>query len=266
MADRENRNEKKRKGSICQTVLKSGVLSWLLLIVIWQVASIFNNPDFLPGPARTWEGFLEIFKKGTLWEDIAISMQRVAIGWLRGLLIGIPTGLLIGRFKTFRWVVEPFINFFRFVPAMGFLTLFLMWFGVGEESKLVLITYATLFPVIINTIAAVVSIDPVKYQAGQSLGASPLQIFFTVTIPAAVPGIFTGIRLGLSGAIVAIVGAEMLAASEGLGYLIYTSRLYYRTDWIFVGIVTLGLIGFILDKLLRKLANYFFRFYGVKNQ
>lgn len=266
MSEGESSYEKKKKGSIWQTVLRSGILTWLLLIIVWQVASIFNNPDFLPGPARTWEGLVEILKKGTLWEDIAISMRRVAIGWIRGLLIGIPTGLLIGRFQTFRWVVEPFINFFRFVPAIGFLTLFLMWFGVGEESKLVLITYATVFPVIINTIAGVVSIDPVKYQAGQSLGANPVQIFFTVTVPAAIPGIFTGIRLGLSGAIIAIVAAEMLAASEGIGYLIYTSRLYYRTDWIFVGIVTLGLIGFLLDKFLCKLGNYFFRFYGVENQ
>lgn len=246
--------------------IKSGIVTWVLLILIWQIASGFNNPDFLPSPAKTWDGLVEVAQKGTLWKDIAISMQRVAIGWIRGLIVAIPIGLLVGRFKVFRWLVEPFINFFRFVPAIGFLTLFLMWFGVGEESKLVLIMYATIFPVTINTIAGVASIDPVKYQAAQSLGASPVQLFFTVTIPGAIPSVFTGIRLGLSSAIVSIVAAEMLAASEGLGYLIYTSRLYYRTDWIFVGIVTLGLIGFVLDKILRKLGNYFFRYYGIVNQ
>lgn len=249
-----------------QFLLKSGIVTWILLLILWQVASNFNSPDFLPSPGKTLQGLEEIFKKGLLWEDIVISMRRVAIGWLRGLVIAIPIGLLVGRFKIVRWLVEPFINFFRFVPAIGFLTLFLMWFGVGEESKLVLITYATIFPVTINTIAGVTGIDPVKYQAAQSLGASQLQVFFTVTIPGAIPNIFTGIRLGLSGAIISIVAAEMLAASEGLGYLIYTSRLYYRTDWIFVGIVTLGLIGFILDKILRKLGNSLFRYYGVVDQ
>lgn len=245
---------------------KSGIVTWIVLLLIWETASHFYSPDFLPGPLKTWEGFLEIFKKGVLGEDIQISMQRVAIGWVRAIIIAVPLGLLIGRFKVFRWLVEPFINFFRFVPAIGFLTLFLMWFGVGEESKLVLITYAAIFPIMINTIAGVASIDPVKYQAAESLGASKFQSFITVTVPGSVPNIFTGVRLGLSSSIIAIVAAEMLAANSGLGYLIYTSRLYYRTDWIFVGIVVLGLIGFIADKLLRLAGNYLFRHYGVKNQ
>lgn len=249
-----------------QFLIKSGIVTWVLLIVIWQIASLFNSPDFLPSPWKTLQGLIEIVRKGDLWEDIVISMKRVTIGWFRGLIIAIPIGLLVGRFKVIRWLAEPFINFFRFVPAIGFLTLFLMWFGVGEESKLVLITYATVFPVAINTIAGVAGIDPVKYQAAQSLGASPVQLFFTITVPGSIPNIFTGIRLGLSGAIISIVAAEMLAASEGLGYLIYTSRLYYRTDWIFVGIVTLGIIGFALDKILRKLGNSLFRYYGIVNQ
>lgn len=256
----------KKLKSIGYTILKSGIVTWILLLVIWEIASLFNTPDFLPGPLATLQGLFELIARGVLWADIRISLQRVLIGWLRGLLIAIPTGLLIGRFKIVRLLVEPFINFFRFIPAIGFLTLFLMWFGVGEESKLVLITYATVFPVIVNTIAGVAAIDPVKYQAAESLGANALQSFFTVTIPGAVPNIFIGIRLGLSGAIISIVSAEMLAANEGLGYLIYTSRLYYHTDWIFVGIIVLGLLGFIADKLLRKAGAYLFRYYGVKEQ
>lgn len=242
---------------------KSGIVTWILIIAIWQIASLFYAPSFLPGPLETLAGFKEILLSGKLWEDVSISLYRVAVGWLRALIIGIPIGLLIGRFKAVDWLVEPFINFFRFVPAIGFLTLFLMWFGVGEESKRILITYASLFPIIINTIAGVHSIDPVKYQAAESLGAGRVQSFFTVTVPGAVPGIFTGVRLGLSSAIISIVGAEMLAANSGLGYLIYTSRLYYRTDWIFVGIVTLGLLGFIADKLLRFVAAKTLRRYGV---
>lgn len=248
---------------IVKSILKSGVVTWILLLVIWEIASRFNSPDFLPSPYLTLQGFIEIVSKGVLWEDIKISMQRVAFGWCRGLVIAIPVGLLVGRSRLVRWLVEPFINFFRFVPAIGFLTLFLMWFGVGEESKLVLIMYATIFPVIINTIAGVAGIDPVKYQAAESLGAGPVQSFFTITIPGAVPNMFTGIRLGLSGAIISIVSAEMLAASEGIGYLIYTSRLYYRTDWIFVGIVVLGLIGFAADKLLRFIGKRTLKYYGV---
>lgn len=260
----KSKKKSKEQLNLLEKILKSGLVTWLLLLGIWELAASMNSPDFLPSPYETLLGLVEIAKKGVLWEDIKISVQRVGIGWLRGLVIAVPVGLLIGRFRMVRWVIEPFVNFFRFVPAIGFLTLFLMWFGVGEESKLVLIMYATMFPVIINTIAGVAAIDPVKYQAARSLGANAVQTFFTVTIPGAVPGIFTGIRLGLSGAIISIVGAEMLAANEGLGYLIYTSRLYYRTDWIFVGIVILGLIGFLADKLLRFIGRKLFRYYGVK--
>lgn len=244
-------------------LVDTGIVSWVALVFIWWIASLFNSPDFLPSPAATLKGFTEVTSSGVLGADIAISAQRVLIGWGRALLVGIPLGLLIGRFKLFRSLVEPVINFFRFVPAMGFLTLFLMWFGVGEESKHALIVYAAIFPIMVNTIQAVYSIDPVKYQAAESLGAGQVYTFFTVTIPSAVPGILTGVRLGLSTAIVSIVAAEMLAANAGIGYLIYTSRLYYRTDYIFVGIVVLGMIGFLADKLIRVIAYRLFRYYGV---
>lgn len=247
-------------------VIRSGIISWILLVVIWQIAALFNKPEFLPGPVVALKGLVELAQRGVLWIDIAVSMKRVLIGWGRGMLLGIPLGLLIGRFRTCKFLIEPLLNFFRFIPAIGFLTLFLLWFGVGEESKLVLITYACIFPIMINTSAAVVSIDPVKYQAAESLGASPLQTFFTVTIPASIPQMMTGVRLGLSSAIVSIVAAEMLSASEGMGYLIYTSRLYYRTDWIFSGIFILGVLGFTADKSLRVLTYKLFRHYGVVKQ
>ncbi len=251
---------------VTDKIIKSGIISWLLLICLWSIAARFYSKEFLPSPIETINGMKEIIQTGVYWEDIRISMIRVAIGWARGILIAVPLGLFIGKFRLVKFLLEPLLNFFRFVPAIGFLTLFLMWFGVGEESKLILITYATIFPVAVNTIAGVSGIDPVKYQAAASLGASQLQAFLTVTVPGTVPGIFTGIRLGLSGAIISIVAAEMLAANSGIGYLIYTSRLYYRTDWIFVGIVTLGVIGFVLDKLLRKAGTVLFRHYSVTDE
>lgn len=244
-------------------VIKSGIISWIILFTVWGIVSLFYTDTFFPSPLETYNGFKEILLSGKLWEDISISVQRVLLGWSRALLIGIPLGLLIGRFKIVNWFVEPFLNFFRFVPAIGFLTLFLMWFGVGEESKLILITYASIFPIVINTMAGVNAINPVKYQAAESLGANKFQSFITVTVPGAVPSILTGARLGLSTAIISIVGAEMLAANSGLGYLVYTSRLYYRTDWIFVGIVTLGILGFFADKLLRFIAKKSLKHYGV---
>jgi len=249
--------------NVARKIIKSGIISWAVLIAIWSIVSLFYEESFFPSPLETFKGLKEIVLNGKLAEDILISVQRVLIGWSRALLIGIPIGLLIGRFRIVNWFVEPFINFFRFVPAIGFLTLFLMWFGVGEESKLILITYASIFPIIINTIYGVNTIDSVKYHAAESLGASSLQSFLTVTVPGSVPSILTGARLGLSAAIISIVGAEMLAANSGLGYLVYTSRLYYRTDYIFVGIVTLGILGFSADKFIRYVAKNLLKHYGV---
>ncbi len=257
-------SKKTKIGKIAEIILKGGIITWLLLLAIWQLSSLFYSDDFLPGPVTTFAGAGELVASGDLGRDIFISMERVIKGWLLGITFAIPVGLCIGNFKKIGWILEPFLNFFRFVPAIGFITLFLMWFGVGEKSKVALIFYAVIFPVMINTIAGVRTVDSALVEASQSLGATSVKTFFSVIVPSAVPNIFTGVRLGLSGAIICIVAAEMLAASEGVGYLIYTSRLYYKTDWIFIGIVTLGIIGFLADRLLQLAGKKLLRKYGVR--
>ncbi len=240
-----------------------GILTWVFLFGIWGIASLYNTVDFLPSPIETLIGAKEIILDGTLIKYILISSQRVLLGWVFGMLISIPIGLLIGRIKILRRIFEPFIDFLRFIPAIGFLTLFLMWFGAGEKSKVVLIMYATIFVLLINTITGVLSVDKTRLQAARSLGASEIQIIYSVLIPSAVPYIFTGIRLALGGAFTSIVAAEMLAAKEGIGFLIYTSRLYFRTDWIFVGLLTLGLMGYLSDRLIRLVGKVVLQRYGI---
>lgn len=248
---------------IGKRLLQHGLISILVLIAVWTLGAAFYTDDFLPGPLTTLQGGIEIIGKGVLIQDIFVSMSRVLKGWLLGIAIAVPMGMCIGAFKRFSYVLEPLINFFRFVPAIGFITLFLLWFGVGETSKVALIFYASIFPILINTIAGVHGVDKSLLEASQSLGAKRRETFFHVLLPSAVPGIFTGVRLGLSGAIICIVAAEMLAASDGLGYLIYTSRVYYRTDWIFVGIFTLGAIGFFLDRLMQLFGRNVLGRYGI---
>lgn len=247
-------------------LLRKGILTWLVLAVIWSVLSLFYSKSFFPNIWQTIAGSQEIILDGTLFWFMLISLGRVYSGWLFGAILGVPVGLLIGRSNVVRELVEPFINFFRFIPAIAFLTLFIMWFGVGEESKIILIMYSTFFIVVINTATGVLSLDKDKIQAARSLGASEGQIFFYVVIPAVVPHIFTGVRLGMGAAFTSIVAAEMLAAKAGIGYLIFTSRLYFRTDWIFIGLVVLGLMGFFSDKLLRFIGVSALKKYGVKTE
>ena len=188
-------------------VLKSGLITWILLLAIWSVGSSFYTPDFLPNPIVTLDGAKTLITSGKLWTDILVSMGRVLKGWTAGLLFAIPVGLVVGNFKWASYVFEPFLYFFRFVPAIGFITLFLLWFGVEEKSKVALIFYAVIFPVMVNTIAGVRSVDHSLIEAAESMGASKRKTFFTVVFPSAIPNIFTGVRLGLSSAIICIVAA-----------------------------------------------------------
>jgi NitT/TauT family transport system permease protein len=231
-------------------LLKWGIFAWLLLLVIWQVASLFISPDFLPGPWPTFLEAIRITANGMLPTYIGISYFRIAVGWILGSALGVVVGLLLGQLKVIRRLFEPLVNFFRFVPAIAFLTLFLMWFGAGETPKIIVIIYACFFPIVINTLHGVATVNETMLRAARSQGAGRWQVFRSVVLPAAVPQIFVGLRLGLSAAIIAIVAAEMLAANSGIGYLIYTSRLYFKTSWIFIGVFVLGLTGFILDRLI----------------
>ncbi|MDR1425225.1 MAG: ABC transporter permease [Azoarcus sp.] len=244
-------------------LLRTGVVTWLIFLAIWASIAPFYPPAFFPGPLETLAGGKEILLDGTLVRFSLISLERVLTGWLLGILIGAPLGILIGRVRLLRQLIEPFVDFFRFIPAIAFLTLFIMWFGVGEQSKIILIMYATCFVVIINTAAGVLSIPPGRVSAARTLGASEWRIVWHVIVPECVPYVFTGVRLGLGSAFTAIVAAEMLAAREGVGYLVFTSRLYFRTDWILVGIVTLGLLGYCSDRALRGFGKVVLKRYRV---
>jgi NitT/TauT family transport system permease protein len=244
-------------------VISSGVLTWLILFALWWIVSLFYSSTFWPGPLETILGAREIILDGTLIQFAAISLWRVFKGWVIGCLVAVPLGILIGRNRIVRQLVEPVINYFRFIPAIAFLTLFIMWFGVGEKSKTILIMYATCFTVIINTASGVLSIDENRILAARTLGTSEAQILFHVLLPSCVPFIFTGIRLGMGGAYTSIVAAEMIAAKEGLGYLIFTSRLYFRVDWILAGVIVLGLVGYLTDQALRLVGKSVLKRYGI---
>lgn len=259
--------QKRRKRKISRfgnKLITYGIATWVLFLAIWYVLSLFQDEVFLPGPVETINGTLEIIQNGKLFLFALISLVRVFIGWVIGAVVAIPLGLLIGRIQVLRKLMEPFINFFRFVPGLALLTLFLMWFGVGEVSKIVLIIYATVFTVVVNTIAGVLAVDRDRINSARTLGVSEWKIIYSVIWPSIIPYVFTGARLGLGGAFSSIIAAEMLAAKEGIGYLIYTSRMYFHTDWIFAGIIVLGLMGYISDKLLRMTGNKFLRKYGVQ--
>lgn len=236
---------------------------WLIAILAWQLGALAYGPEIIPGPYATWLGARELLGDGSLTRYIGISFYRVLVGWALGSLLAIPIGLVIGKVAAIRAFAEPFLNFIRFIPPIAFITLFLVWFGIGEKSKIALILYATLFIVVINTLTGVLSVEEDKIRSARSMGASEWQILIHVVVPATVPYMFTGIRLAMGMSYMAIIGAEMIAANEGVGFLIWNSRLFFRTDWIFVGLISLGLMGFLTDRAVGWLGRMTLSRYGI---
>ncbi len=228
------------------------LLGFASLFLIWHLAATFLlNSVLFPTPWKVVLKAIELAQDGTLWEQSSASLARIASGFAGGSLIGIPVGLAIGSFPIVRRLLEPYTEFLRFIPATALITVAVIWFGIGETSKIFLIVYTTVFIVIINTAAGVSAVAPNKIRAARSLGAGPAQVFFFVALPATVPYILTGMRLAMANSFVTIVAAELVAANNGLGRMIWDSRMYMLVDQIFVALLVLGLLGFTADRLFR---------------
>jgi ABC-type nitrate/sulfonate/bicarbonate transport system permease component len=228
------------------------LMGFASLFAIWHLASTWILSSVLfPPPWKVILKAIELARDGTLWEEVSASLGRIASGFVGGSLIGIPVGLAIGSFPVVRRLLEPYTEFLRFIPATALITVAVIWFGIGEASKIFLIIYTTVFIVIINTAAGVSAVALNKIRAARSLGASSAQVFFFVALPATVPYILTGMRLAMANSFVTIVAAELVAANSGLGRMIWDSRMYMLVDQIFVALLVLGLLGFTADRLFR---------------
>ena len=228
------------------------VLGFVSLVVIWHVAAVFVVGSVLfPPPVVVYRKAIVLIRNGVLFEHLSASIQRILAGFLAGSLLGIPIGLVMGSFRPARKVLEPYTEFLRFIPSVAMITVAVIWFGIGEASKIFLIIYTTIFIVILNTAAGVSAIAPNKIRAAEALGASRAQTFCHVALPATVPYILTGMRLAMANSFTTIVAAELIAANEGLGKMLWDGRMFMLVDDIFVSLVTLGLLGFVVDRMFR---------------
>ncbi|MER2533857.1 MAG: ABC transporter permease [Rhizobiaceae bacterium] len=241
--------------------LTLGLLSVICGILAWQVLSMNVPPIFLPSPGQTWDSAMVLVADGTLFWSILASSGRILAGWGLGVLVGVPVGMFMGRFTVVRELLDPYIEFFRFIPPIALVTLAIIWLGPGEASKIALIFYTTVFIVTLNVIAGVHAINPLQLRAASSLGASPAQVLTTVILPSTVPYMVTGARIAMGNSFLTVIAAEIVASQNGLGALIWTSRNFGRTEWVFVGIIALGLLGYLFDCVLRVSARSLLRRY-----
>ena len=242
------------------------ILTFTGFFVFWEIISRsgFFNINLFPPPSIVWKAFLESLSSGEFIADVLASLRRVTIGFIFGACIGILLGLLTGLVNIFRITIGQILIFFRNIPSIAFVPLAIVWFGIGEASKIFLVMWGVVFPVWINTHQGVIQVDKHYIWAIKSLGANKLQTLKEVILPDAFPFIATGLRVGIALAFITLVAAELAGAFYGIGYRISASHLIFRVDKMVLGITILGILGLFADKLYVLLIRNYFQWVEIK--
>ncbi|HEY1327544.1 MAG TPA: ABC transporter permease [Casimicrobiaceae bacterium] len=228
-------------------------------LVVWQVVSMYGqriNPQLdvmMPPPTAVISAAVELIGRGVLFVHVRDSIYRVLMAVGAATVLGVPLGLAMGWSRRFRAAVDPLLEFVRPIPPLAWIPLSILWFGIGDAQIVYIIFLAAFFPIVLNSMAGARDVDPYLVRAGLSLGARGRELFATVVLPAALPNIFTGVRIGLGIGWMALVAGELVAAPSGLGYMINNARTLFRSDYILLGMVLIGVLGLLLDYLMRRL-------------
>ncbi len=232
------------------------VLALVAFLIVWAAVSHGNrslqamNPVLLPTPGEVVAVAVSLVRDGSLERHLLVSSLRIAEGFGLAAVAALALGVLVGLYTPARLAVEPVIEFVRPIPPLAFLPMFLVWFGLGETSKVAFITYTTFFPMFVGITASLLRVDIMLLRAAASLGATRLQLLRRVVLPAALPGIVVALRLGFGLAIFVIVGAEFMGADAGLGHLIMEGRVFFNPAQIVMGALLLGILGSLVNGLL----------------
>lgn len=230
-----------------------------LLVLWWLVARLgLISPLFLPPPAQVLQQFATLagsqgFMDATLWQHLAASLQRILIALAAATLCGVTVGLAMGLSPTLRGMLDPLIELYRPVPPLAYLPLMVIWFGIGETSKVLLIYLAIFAPVAMATLAGVQGARQVRLRAARALGANRWQVLWYVIVPGALPDMLTGLRIGLGVGWSTLVAAELIAATRGVGFMVQAAGEFLATDVVLAGILVIALIAFTLELGLRAL-------------
>jgi NitT/TauT family transport system permease protein len=261
-----------------------GLVVPVVAIAVWQwVAGMgWVNENILPSPLQVWRkwvayllplqdfpawheanhgGRLAWMVSGELPTDALGSLYRVVVGFLVGAGLALPVGLAMGASRVAYAWLNPFFQLLRPIPPIAYIPLSILWFGLGNPPAVFLIALGAFFPVLMNTIAGVRQVDGIYLRAARNLGASGPTMFLRVILPAAVPYILTGMRIGIGTAFIVVIVSEMIAVNNGLGFRILEAREYFWSDKIIAGMITIGMLGLAIDAGMNKLNNYLLRWH-----
>ncbi|MBD7944845.1 MULTISPECIES: ABC transporter permease [Psychrobacillus] len=231
------------------------ITSPILILILWEVFSRTGILDirFFPPPSAIVSTFFELATNGMLWTHVSVSLYRIAMGFLLGVIPGVVIGLLMGLYAPIRHFISPIVMAFMPIPTLALMPIIIILFGIGDFSKVVTIAGSVFFPVVINTVAGVLNIDQVHLDVAKNYGASPKNFFVKIAFPGALPVMLEGIQMGQAIALLTIVAAEMMGATSGIGFLIWTSYKAFMLKEMFVGLVLISFFGFLFSLLLRGL-------------
>ncbi|MCD8355338.1 MAG: ABC transporter permease [Clostridia bacterium] len=233
------------------------VAAVVVLLILWELGSIFGwfNPKFIPPISSVWSAFTDTLANGyngySLGAHLWASMRRLLIAIAVAFIIAVPLGLLAGANKVVHAILDPFIEFYRALPPLAYYTLLVLWFGIGDMSKITLLTLNAFAPIFISTVFSVEQIPQDRINGARSLGSNGVDLFLNVIFPSCLPQILTGLRTAVGVAYATMVAAEMVAAVSGIGWLVLDASKYVRYDIVYYGIIIMGAIAILIDAVIR---------------
>lgn len=249
----KDKNIKLKKIGVEQSL---SLTCFMIIIVAWCALTYggFVSEIFLPSPSQVVMKLIELAKSGELFASCSESTIRVMVGWLWSAVIALPCGMLMASSRKFAAFIQPIIEFARYLPVVALVPLTLLYMGIDESQKYMIIFLGTFFQLVLMVCDTVSGVDKNMINAAKTLGAGKVQVYTEVIFPASLPGLMDDFRMTIGWAWTYLVVAEMVAASNGLGYMILRSQRYLATDTIFAGLIMIGLIGLVTDWLFRGLS------------
>jgi NitT/TauT family transport system permease protein len=240
-------------------------LAILIFLSVWEICgrlSLFVNPLFLPPFSKVVKTLGDLAIAGDVWKHAIISLRRALSGFCFGLAFSVPLGLIIGWSRRIENLLNPLLQLFRNLPILALFPVFVMFFGIGEVSKTVIVFWAVIWATLLNTIAGVKNVDPQLIKASRSMGTKSARLFATVVLPASLPHIFTGVRISAANSILVLVAAEMIGASRGLGYALYFYQMNMMIPQMYAYLTIMAIIGVTLNGSLELIEKHSFRWRG----
>lgn len=227
--------------------------SLVVVLSAWQVIGSNINPIFLSTPSAIAKAFVQVIADGELLNAMLISVSVVLIGFAVAVVVGVPIGLMMGRFRTFEYLVDPYVNALYVVPRIALIPLIIIWFGLGIPAQIVVIFGTSVFPVLLSTYAGVRNVPNDLIETAHAFGASERQLFFSIIIPASVPFIMSGLRLGIGQAIIGMVVAQMFLGLSGIGFMLTKYGNMFETAYVFVVVLALAFLGIVMTEVVKRI-------------